>query len=647
MADTLITQLPVAVALTGSEVVPLDQPNASPPGTYTTKRATAGQIAGLAASSALVVNLQTGTSYVTQSTDKAALISLSNAAPVAVTLPAIGTGGSLVGPTWFVQYENRGAGLVTISPAGAQTIDGAASIALTQHQGVVIGVGIDGNWYTQRGMGLTAATAVTSVGLALPASLFSVTGSPVTTTGTLTGALVTQTANFIWAGPTTGAAATPTFRALVTADLPNYGTAATYGSASTVPVITTDAKGRVTATTAAIVPGSIGSVAASSLVGNATGAPAAATAISIGATFQFSGTTLQTLAGTGDVTWSANSYATTIAANVVSYAKFQQVAALSVVGNGTNALANAAAITAASDGQVLRRSGTAVGFGTIDLTSANAVTGALGAGNGGTGQSTYTIGDLLYASGTGALSKLADVATGNALISGGVGVAPSWGKIALTTHVSGTLPVANGGTGIATTTAYSLICAGTTATGAFQSLASIGTSGQVLTSAGAGALPTWQSPAVTPNGSVINSAYAEYTAGGNVSAAIPIDDTIPQISEGTQIMSTTLTPSSVTSKVRITVTGMAAGSGTLWLEGAVFRNSVANALGSQAIVTPQSDWGETISFTTEFTPGVTTLETYTVRVGPSSGNMYLNAIATGRIHGGAMKWTMVVQEIKA
>ena len=43
----------------------------------------------------------------------------------------------------------------------------------------------------------------------------------------------------------------------------------------------------------------------------------------------------------------------------------------------------------------------------------------------------------------------------SALISGGVGVAPSWGKIGLTTHVSGTLPVANGGTG-ATSSASAL-----------------------------------------------------------------------------------------------------------------------------------------------------------------------------------------------
>lgn len=69
---------------------------------------------------------------------------------------------------------------------------------------------------------------------------------------------------------------------------------------------------------------------------------------------------------------------------------------------------------------------------------------------GGTGQTSFAVGDLLYANTTTTLAKLPDVATGNALISGGVGVAPSWGKIGLTTHVSGVLPVANGGTNAST-----------------------------------------------------------------------------------------------------------------------------------------------------------------------------------------------------
>ncbi|CAB4147910.1 hypothetical protein UFOVP505_56 [uncultured Caudovirales phage] len=61
---------------------------------------------------------------------------------------------------------------------------------------------------------------VTSVALSLPA-IFTVSGSPITGSGTLTGTLATQTANTIWAGPTTGAAAAPTFRAMVAADVPN------------------------------------------------------------------------------------------------------------------------------------------------------------------------------------------------------------------------------------------------------------------------------------------------------------------------------------------------------------------------------------------------------------------------------------------
>ncbi|MFZ9946624.1 MAG: hypothetical protein ACO3FN_06050 [Vulcanococcus sp.] len=64
------------------------------------------------------------------------------------------------------------------------------------------------------------AGTVSSVGLSLP-SIFTVSGSPVTTSGTLTGTLATQTANYVWAGPTTGADAAPAFRALVAGDIPD------------------------------------------------------------------------------------------------------------------------------------------------------------------------------------------------------------------------------------------------------------------------------------------------------------------------------------------------------------------------------------------------------------------------------------------
>lgn len=73
--------------------------------------------------------------------------------------------------------------------------------------------------------------------------------------------------------------------------------------------------------------------------------------------------------------------------------------------------------------------------------------GTLSAANGGTGLTGYTTGDLLYASGSAALAKLPAAATGNVLRSGGANTAPAWGKVGLTTDVSGTLPIANGGTG--------------------------------------------------------------------------------------------------------------------------------------------------------------------------------------------------------
>jgi hypothetical protein len=83
-------------------------------------------------------------------------------------------------------------------------------------------------------------------------------------------------------------------------------------------------------------------------------------------------------------------------------------------------------------------------LGTVTSGTWNAT--AIGATFGGTGQTVYAVGDILYANTTTTLAKLAGVATGNALISGGVGVAPLWGKIGLTTHVSGTLAEGNGGT---------------------------------------------------------------------------------------------------------------------------------------------------------------------------------------------------------
>ena len=73
---------------------------------------------------------------------------------------------------------------------------------------------------------------VTSVGLTLP-GIFSVSGTPVTTSGIFVGTLVSQSQNLFFASPN-GSSGTPTFRALVSADLPSLtsGASILYGNGS-------------------------------------------------------------------------------------------------------------------------------------------------------------------------------------------------------------------------------------------------------------------------------------------------------------------------------------------------------------------------------------------------------------------------------
>lgn len=93
---------------------------------------------------------------------------------------------------------------------------------------------------------------------------------------------------------------------------------------------------------------------------------------------------------------------------------------------------------------------------------------------------------VLVGAGTATITKVAPSATsGVPLISQGAASDPAFG----------TAVVAGGGTGATSFTAYAVVCGGTTSTNPLQSIASVGSSGQVLTSNGAGQLPTFQNSA--------------------------------------------------------------------------------------------------------------------------------------------------------
>lgn len=104
---------------------------------------------------------------------------------------------------WFFQKKNAGAGFSNFGVTGTNSqafgLDGSGVPTM-----LAVGTG-----------------TVTSVGVSMPSAVFDVASSPVTTTGTIAITFDTQTANLVFAGPSSGGAAAPTFRSLVASDIPS------------------------------------------------------------------------------------------------------------------------------------------------------------------------------------------------------------------------------------------------------------------------------------------------------------------------------------------------------------------------------------------------------------------------------------------
>lgn len=106
------------------------------------------------------------------------------------------------------------AGVTAALGLGAQLVINAGNLEIDYSGNAAEYLDGSGAWSTPAGGG-----TVTSVALSMP-GIFSVSGSPVTTSGTLAVSLASQSANIVLAGPASGSAAAPTFRALVGLDLP-------------------------------------------------------------------------------------------------------------------------------------------------------------------------------------------------------------------------------------------------------------------------------------------------------------------------------------------------------------------------------------------------------------------------------------------
>lgn len=142
---------------------------------------------------------------------------------------------------------------------------------------------------------------------------------------------------------------------------------------------------------------------------------------------------------------------------------------------------------------------------------------------------------------------------------------------------------------------------------------------------------------------VIGRGYGEYSSYQRVSSVIPIDDTVPTSSEGTELISVNYTPTNSSNKIRLTATvgglpsvtgaSVALFNGTTCVDAKIFAHS--SIYGSTAMVV-------------EFTAGTTSSTAYSLRVGVDpAGYVDINGtFSGGRVFDGKSLCTLVVEEIK-
>jgi len=171
-----------------------------------------------------------------------------------------------------------------------------------------------------------------------------------------------------------------------------------------------------------------------------------------------------------------------------------------------------------------------------------------------------------------------------------------------------------------------------------------GNADDVLTTDGAGSV-TWQP--VSGGGFPVQQVYSQTASIVNCSTVMPMDSTIPQSSEGTQVLTATITPTSATNYliIEFSYNGQSTGSPS-WISSAIFQDATANALFADA-----QHWDNICSTYRSFrmTSGTTSSTTFKLRVGQSTtGNFYVNGLGPASVlFGGVSLATLMITEIQA
>jgi len=155
---------------------------------------------------------------------------------------------------------------------------------------------------------------------------------------------------------------------------------------------------------------------------------------------------------------------------------------------------------------------------------------------------------------------------------------------------------------------------------------------------------SWQVAGITVQ--QVNTPYGEVATGTTTMA---LDDTIPQSSEGTEFLTASITPKSVSNKLRIdVVVNVSINSADKWPIVALFQDSTADALASSMKENLTNNELTPIPFTYWMDAGTTSSTTFKVRAGPNSAaTITLNGIASSRYMGGTLVSSLTITEYAA
>lgn len=170
-----------------------------------------------------------------------------------------------------------------------------------------------------------------------------------------------------------------------------------------------------------------------------------------------------------------------------------------------------------------------------------------------------------------------------------------------------------------------------------------GTAGLPLITKGAGQNPAWE--AAYASGTIVTKVISTTSNAFTVNSLVPLDDTIPQNSEGSEVLTLSFTPKLPASNIVVRATCYVDGSTTNHVIGSLFVDNVANSF-STSDVSPDAA-GRPRSFVVvgSYQNSSADSKTFKFRIGPNAGTAYINRDVVGERWGNASLIVLEAEEI--